>query len=61
MKNYKNDKMKIEFIKTKTTVQENDSIMVTFYNNDSSIDSFKVFDYTEAKWERFIKVVEETA
>ncbi len=53
--------MKIEFMETKSPVQENDTIMVSFYKQDGSFDGFKVYDYTETKWQRFIKVVEETA
>ena len=58
---YQNDVIKIEYMETKSPVQENDTIMVSFYNDDGSFDSFKVYDYSESRWERFIKVVEETA
>lgn len=52
--------MKIEYLETKSPVQEHDTILVTFYKEDGRFDSMKVYDYTEAKWNRFIKVVEMT-
>lgn len=58
---YQNDVMKIEFMETKSPDQENDSILVTFWNEDGSLNDFMSDDYTPELWQTLVNLVEETA
>ena len=58
---YQNNVMKIEFMETKSPDQPNDTIMVTFYNEDGSLNDFMTNDYTLQRWQALVKLVEETA